>query len=421
VNSNKKQLTLLIVGGVAAAALPLASLGEDLVAIQLQQYQENDERIEVRDGKLSIDHDFGPNHTLSAEYDWDTISGASPAWDSLTGASATVSSDATTGATPCVDEDGVYYEYCRDTREISGIIGDGSLDLNDFAYRNVPLEDERNSLAFLYVYRTPTKRNELSLGASYSKEEDFKNAGVSAEFLIYTDRTKNRSVTSGISYMKNNAYDYLEEKWNNFDLVNAQVGITQVFDAETVAKFNIFYILEDGHLSNPYFNVVRRINVALEEGDTYFKYYLFRDSRPDKREGGGVSMQLAKSIADNSSFQLAYRYYQDRWDVQSHTVETKVYYRLNEKLRISPGLRYYTQSEASFFKAHDAETQGNVFSEHGFGTADHRLGDYDSWTPQLGFEYIASEKNTWNIVTGSQTQSSGLTFYWVNFGAQYKY
>ena len=419
--SNKKHLTLLIVGSVAAATLPLSSLAEDKVAIQLQQYEESDERINVQDGKLSVEHDFGPNHMISAEIDWDTISGASPAWDSLTGASATINSDATSGATPCVDEDGNYYNYCRDTRELTGIIGDGSLKLEDYRYRNVKLDDRRNAFSSLYTYRTPTMRNELSLGASYSEEEDFKNAGISAEYLMYTDRSKNRAVTTGLSFMKNEVYDYIENKWNAYDLINAQIGITQVFDTNTVAKFNLYYMLEDGHLSNPYFNVVRRINVALEEGEKYYKYYLFRDFRPDKREAGGVSMQIAKSFSEKTVWQLSYRYYQDSWSVQSHTVESKSYHQFGEKFRFSPGFRYYNQTEANFFKSHDSENLGNIFAESGYATADHRLGDYNSQTYQLGLEYLQSVMLTWNIVTGYQTQSSGLEFYWVNLGAQYKY
>ncbi len=420
-NTQKKNLTLLIIGSVATASLPLVSLAEDNIAIQVQQYQENDDRISVQDGKFSIEHDFGPNHTLSTEFDWDSISGGSPAWDSLTGASETISSDTSTGASPCVDEDGNYYDYCRDTRELPGIIGDGSTQLDDYVYRNVDLEDHRNSLAVLYTYRTPTMRNELSLGGSYSEEEDFKNTGASAEYLMYTDRTKNRAITVGASLMKNDVYDYLEDKWNKYDLINAQVGLTQVFDVNTVAKFNLYYMLEDGHLSNPYFNVVRRINVALEEDPAYFKYYLFRDARPDKREAGGVSMQMAKTLNESTAWQLSYRYYQDNWSVQSHTLESKSYHRLSDKFRVSPGLRYYNQSEASFFKAHDAGNNGNVFAESGYATADHRLGNYDSWTFQFGLEYLQSSDLTWNIVSGHQTQSSGLKFYWVNLGAQYKY
>ncbi len=420
-NTNKKRLTLLIVSSVATATLPLASLAENKVAIQIQQYQENDDRIDVQDGKLSIEHDLGPNHTINAEYDWDSISGASPAWDSLTGASSTVSSDTVTGASPCVDEDGNYYEYCRDTRELPGIIGDGSLKLNDYIYRNIDLKDRRNSLAVLYTYRTPTKRNELSIGASYSKEEDFKNTGISAEYLMYTDRTKNRAITVGMSFMKNDVLDYLENNWNNYDLINSQIGITQVFDINTVAKFNVYHMLEDGHLSNPYFNVVRRVNVALEQGDAYFKYYLFRDFRPDRREATGISIQAAKTLNQKTSWQPSYRYYQDNWSVKSHTLESKSYHRINEKLRLSPGIRYYHQTAASFFKANDNKNNGNIFSESGYGTADHRLGDYDSWTFQFGVEYLHAENLTWNVVTGYQTQSSGLKFHWVNFGFQKKY
>lgn len=418
--SSNKCLKLLVLGSVATSTVPMISIAEDKVAIQVQEYQENDGRIDVSDGKLSIEHDFGPDHTLNAEVDWDTISGASPSWDSLTGASQTVESDAVSGPSPCINEDGDYYDLCRDTRELEGIVGDGHLDVDDLAYQNTSLNDKRHSVALLYTYRTPTKRNELSLGASYSKESDFINTGASAEYLMYTDRTKNRAVTAGVSLMKNEVLDYLESKWNTFDLINAQIGITQVFNSTMVAKFNVYYMSEDGHLSNPYFNVIRRINVIADPLESaYFKNYLSRESRPDERTAGGISSQLAKTFPKGTSWQLSYRYYQDTWAVDSHTLESKSYHRVSDKFRLSPGLRYYKQGEANFFKAQDAED--NVFDETGYASADHRLGDYDSWTVQFATEYLQNSELTWNIVTGYQTQSSGLKFGWVNLGVQYKY
>ncbi|MBL4823345.1 MAG: DUF3570 domain-containing protein [Colwellia sp.] len=436
---NNKHLKLLVITTVAAATLPLHCLAENKVAIQVQQYKENDDRIDVNDGKFSIEHDFGPDHTVNVEFDWDSISGASPTWDSATGASAEAGSDAYTGASPCVPEEGEnYYDYCRNTRLVNGVVGDGNTDIDNFSYKKIVLKDHRNSLAFLYTYRTPTMRNELSLGASYSKEEDFINTGVSAEYLMYTDRSKNRAITVGAAYMKNEVYDYLGDKddhgeytlgarWNDFDLINGQIGISQVFDANTVAKFNIFYMYESGHLSNPYFNVVRRINVIDAESDEYstddlyFKYYLARESRPEQRRAGGISMQAVKSFNERNTWHTSYRFYQDSWGIQSHTFESKSYHHLSEKFRFSPALRYYNQSKASFFKAHDAAEGNNIFAENGYASADHRLGKYYSWTGQFGFEYLQTTKMTWNIVFGHQNQSSGLTFSWVNFGAQYKY
>lgn len=411
-------LKLLVLGSVVT--IPMVSVAEDKIAIQAQQYQENDDRIDVQDGKLSLDHDFGTNHLLNVEYDWDTISGASPSWDTLSGASQTVSSDAVTGASPCIDEDGEYYELCRDTREIEGVVGDGFVDAGDLSYKNVPLTDRRDAGSFLYTYRTPQRRNELSMGASYSKESDYKNSGASSEYLMYLDSSKNRSVTVGAAFMKNEVYDYLENNWNSFDLINTQIGITQVINANSVGKVSVFMMNENGHLSNPYFNVVRRINVTLEPTDPdYFKHYLFRDKRPEKRQAGGLSTLYATTLAKGTSVQLSYRYYQDNWAVRSHTLEGKSYHDIGSKFRIGPMLRLYDQSAANFFKANDAGD--NVFDEQGFASADHRLGDYTSWTAQFSLEFKQSKEMVWNITSGFQSQSSGLEFGWVNAGISYEY
>lgn len=420
-NKNKTTgLTLVALTSVVTAVLPLTSSAEDKVLIQAQHYGENDERIKVNDGKIILEHDFGTDHTLNLEYNWDSISGASPTWDSVSGASNTATSDAVSGASPCIDEDNNYYQQCRDTRKIDGIIGDGSTDINDFTYKNVPLTDFRQSLSALYTYRTKEYRNELNLGVNYSAEDDFKNTGISAEYLINTDKSRNRSVTVGASYMKNEVYDYLEDKWHNFNLSNVQIGITQVFSPTLIGKVSLYGMRETGHLSNPYFNIIRKINVNITpEEAPYFKYYLARDLRPNKREAGGISAQVSKSINKDNAMQMSYRFYQDTWSVNSHTLDIKTYHHIGSKFRINPALRYYHQGEANFFKAHDG--QDNYFDEQGYASADHRLGAYHSWTLQLGFEYLQSNKLTWNFYSGHQTQSSGLKMSWFNFGAQYKY
>lgn len=421
--NNQKQLKLLIVSSVATAALPLISVAENKVAIQMQSYQENDDRITVNDGKFSIEHDFGTNHTLNAEVDWDSITGASPTWDSVSGASSTIVSDeidSESGASPCLDSEGSYYNLCADTRAMDNLVGDGHKELNELSYKNVPLDDYRNSAALLYTYRTPVARDEISIGTSYSKEGDFINTGLSAEYLMYTDSSKNRAITTGASYMSNEVYDYLKDQWNHFDLFNAQVGITQVFNKSLVAKFNVFYMQEDGHLSNPYFTVVRRINVSANEEDpAYFKYYLARDSRPDERTAGGISSQMVKEINSFNTFHTSYRYYQDTWGVRSHTLESKSYHQMGNSFRLSPGLRFYRQSAANFFKDHNASD--NTFDSTGYASADQRLSENTSWTAQLGVEYFHNADLTWNAVAGYQEQSTGLIFNWVNFGAQYKY
>jgi hypothetical protein len=70
----------------------------------------------------------------------------------------------------------------------------------------------------------PAPLNLSSLGASYSKESDFINTGASAEYLMYTDRSKNRTVTVGVSFMKNKVLDYLENNWNSFDINKCASG-----------------------------------------------------------------------------------------------------------------------------------------------------------------------------------------------------
>lgn len=405
-----RQLALLAI--TAGVAPTLYAANSDEAGIKYTYYQENDDRMQIDFVTASIKKDIGADYTINLNLSYDSISGGTPIWDSVSGASSGVTDDSVTGASRCVDENGLY--VCKDTRD-SGLVGDGQKDMSDFTYRNVDIEDTRKAATFSLTKRTE-RRDEITLGASYSKEEDFQSIEGSFSYLYNLDNTRNRSITAGVSYQSNRAEH--DDGWKDFYVLNGEIGYTQVFTKNTLASFNIFGIRQSGTLSNPYQRIIRYFNVALE-GDPYFKYYRAKEKRPDERNALGFSTKIVSKVLPKLTLNGGYRIYKDDWGILSHTLSTGAYINLNKHFALAPFARYYTQSNAVFYKEHD--TANFTFSENSYGSNDERLGDYNTITFGIGLIGNITKDLSANIYYMHQTQSNDLEIDYVSAGVNYSF
>ncbi|HIP46748.1 MAG TPA: DUF3570 domain-containing protein [Campylobacterales bacterium] len=67
------------------------------------------------------------------------------------------------------------------------------------------------------------------------------------------------------------------------------------------------------------------------------------------RRGYGAVVEYTKAIGDKTAWHSSYRYYHDDWEIDSHTLNNKLYYELNTETTLGTGLRYYDQDAAYFF------------------------------------------------------------------------
>ncbi|MDD2758901.1 MAG: DUF3570 domain-containing protein, partial [Methylomonas sp.] len=151
---------------------------------------------------------------------------------------------------------------------------------------------------------------------------------------------------------------------------NFNVGLGQVFGKNTLYQFSGSYTNQAGYLSNPYKHVYVRGEVTAEEyylmnlnnqdgkafdwhGITNLEMVsteLFREVRPDRRNMWSFSNRINQHIPElDASVHLDYRFYTDDWNINSHTFELKWYQSLPGGWTVTPGIRYYSQSQADFF------------------------------------------------------------------------
>lgn len=146
------------------------------------------------------------------------------------------------------------------------------------------------------------------------------------------------------------------------------VGLAQVLSKNTLFQSTASFTRQSGYLSNPYKYVYVRGEVTPEE---YYNIWqnmsdtlnwssitnlemvgteLFREKRPNQRNIFSISNGLNQHIpALNASVHFDYRYYADDWGIDSHTLELKWFQSLPWGLTVTPGIRYYSQTQADFF------------------------------------------------------------------------
>ena len=271
----------------------------------------------------------------------------------------------------------------------------------------LPIDDTfRDSrVALTASWQQPLGRlYQLGVGASASAEYDYTHAGLNAKLARDFNR-RNTTVSAGIAF----AQDSLDpvggtpiglapmldtgdlsnrtgdESKDVFDLV---VGVTQVVSKNLLMQVNYSYSDSSGYLGDPYkiLSVVDSVTgdaiptnlpPGSEVGPSQLNVY---ENRPDERVKHSLYTQ-AKYYMGGKVLDVSYRYMTDDWEIDSHTVDLRYRWPISDKRYVEPHIRFYTQSEAEFYRA--SLIDGQALPE--YASADYRLGNFDAIT--VGAKY----------------------------------
>jgi Protein of unknown function (DUF3570) len=200
----------------------------------------------------------------------------------------------------------------------------------------------------------------LTVGTEYSDENDYTGRGAFIQANVVSD-DKLTTLSSGLSgsfdTVTSSQDPTLDESRN---AGSALLGITQIIDKYTLLQSNITYTARQGYLTDQY-----------KPGD----------NRPQDRSEGAWLTRLVHYIDSLSgSLHLDYRFFYDSWKLSSQMVEASWYQELSKSTYLRPLLRYYTQSNTSFFSPLYPPSQD------GFYSADQRTGAFGSWSAGLKFK-----------------------------------
>jgi len=169
----------------------------------------------------------------------------------------------------------------------------------------------------------------LSFGASLSSESDYLSRGLSLQGSRSTE-DKNTTWTAGVGVNSdeiNPTNHVVEHETKHIN--NLLLGVTQVLTINDIVQLNFGRSWGRGYFSDP--------------------YKLF-DNRPRERDSNTVMARWNHHVeATDGTVRLSYRYYSDTWRVKAHTLGAEYVQPLAQGWTVTPLLRLYSQSAASFY------------------------------------------------------------------------
>lgn len=239
------------------------------------------------------------------------------------------------------------------------------------------ITDERTAVAF--TYRHHTDNGILSISPATSTENDYDSNSITTEYQWDRNgKSTTYSIGAGFADDKVSAtgQDLDEDKEGS----SVFAGITQVLSARSLLQFNLSIAEESGYLSDPY-------KLVLVESN------FFADNRPDDRQQTAFLIRYI-TYKDNrdASLHLGYRFYQDDWGIDSHTLETTWNQELSRQWLASYSFRYYTQEMADFYAPFFTTSPSD-----GHYSSDYRLAAYGSALVGFRLEKTFSNDSSINL------------------------
>ena len=220
------------------------------------------------------------------------------------------------------------------------------------------ITDERTAASF--NFRRFTDNGMLSITPAGSDENDYESLSVTAEYQ-WDSNNNNTTYSVGGGYADDTVSATGQDLNEDKDGESLFAGVTQVLDAHSLIQLNLSLAKETGYLSDPY-------KLALV--DTA----ILPDNRPRERKQTALLVRYIKYVEGNdASLHLAYRYYDDDWGIEAHTLETTWNQELSNNWLVSSTVRYYMQDKADFYAPFFSEPRAD-----GIYSSDFRLASYGS-------------------------------------------
>ena len=348
-------------------------------------YGEDGDRVQDLSFKSLTTRRFTDDRSLTLGLTIDTLTGASP--------NGTIRQD-------------VPQTYTRPSGNAGYTVPAGELPLDD------TFHDTR--VAISANWQQPAGEKGLfDVGFSASKEYDYLHTGVNARYA-HDFNQRNTTLSAGIAFASDSIepvggapvpFTPMLEIGNTSnrlgdqdkDILDVVLGVSQVINPDLVVQVNYSYSNSQGYLNNPY-KLLSLVDPV--SGDTLERApvpggpsheYRF-EGRPDDRTQHGIYTQ-AKLNMGGKVLDASYRYMTDDWEIDSHTLDLRYRWPLGENSYLEPHFRYYTQTEAEFYRLSLDSSQPLPQ----FASSDYRLGNFDAITAGLKYGWKTRNDNDMSI------------------------
>ena len=189
------------------------------------------------------------------------------------------------------------------------------------------MHDDRHAIDMELTRYFPN--GSLTLGANLSVESDYISRGLSAQ-ATYSSESKNTTWTWGLG-INNDAINPSNKVVVNEtkNVTAVLLGVTQVLTTDDIVQLNLGHSDGHGYFSDP---------------------YKFADQRPNDKSSDTLMVRWNHYMeSPGATARMSYRYYSDNWGIRSHTLGLEYVQPLGQGWTVTPLVRLYSQSAASFY------------------------------------------------------------------------
>lgn len=238
-------------------------------------------------------------------------------------------------------------------------------------------------------------------GINATKNSKDNNRQLSTKFQAYLDQV------TIIYPIELRPAPYSTKSRNSF---SSSFALSQIINRRLQVAMILDLAYQQGFLSLPFNRVYFVTNAAAVE------------KLPDARFKIPIGFRANYFLGDRFILRAFYRYYQDDWGMQAHTVNFETSVKVTPFISITPFYRYHHQTAIDYFAP---IRQHSPASE--FYSSDYDLSELSSQSGGLGFRYVSPDGvlgvkrwNTIEIRFDHYERSNGLTSNIISLHAKFK-
>ena len=244
-----------------------------------------------------------------------------------------------------------------------------------------------------YSFQNEEKNYIVSAGLSGSAEFDYTSIGVNAGYTKIS-KDKNREFSlKGMAFfdtwkvilpieLRNNPSDDEANHLDSKPRTSYNLGVT--FSQIINKNFQIALLSDLGYQQGLLATKFNR--VYFDNGDVK------SEKLPDTRFKIPIGIRANYFLGDHIILRSFYRYYQDDWNIKSHTFSIEPVIKLSAFSSIAIPYRFYNQTSADYFKPINTHVLADEFY-----TSDYDLSQFKSHMIGLGYKVIDSDKGLFNV------------------------
>ena len=227
------------------------------------------------------------------------------------------------------------------------------------------IDDSRNKVEGTVTRYLPESAWSVTVGGS--REHDYRSDYLGLAW-IQEYNLKNTTLAVDASYASDeltptDASDFGRIEQADKTSRSLAISISQILSRSQVAQVGYGVTKRSGFLADP---------------------YKLRDVRPDQRLEHRVSLGYLQYFeAWGARLKAEYRYFWDSFDIRAHTTSVSLFKSLGQDWDVEPRLRWYEQSEASFFALGDRYDLPLTVAQ----SSDARLSSFGAWSTGFSINY----------------------------------